>query len=201
MIKLRFERDSIRQEEDRQRALTPWAGMTSLKQEMDGAATSTGASWTGLSIPPGAEGTGVSPAGVIWTSCHLDRFFEPKWDEFVAVGEWAPSIDLIETKDALMAKVEVPGMGPKDIQVSLQEQLLTIKGEKRHEKEEKDEKDEKDERHHRIERSYGAFTRAVRLPVAIHSGKVTAAFKNGVLTITLPKTPAAKGSTIPIKAE
>jgi HSP20 family protein len=86
-------------------------------------------------------------------------------------------------------------MDSKDIQISLQENLLTIKGEKRQEKE------EKDERHHRVERSYGAFTRAVRLPVAVDAGKVNAAYKNGVLTITLPKTPAAKGTVIPVKAE
>ncbi len=125
----------------------------------------------------------------------FDRFFEPRAEEFFALGEWAPSLDLTETKEALVAKIEVPGIDPKDIQISLQEQLLTVKGEK------KQEKEEKDERHHRIERSYGAFTRAVRLPVAVDGEKVTATFKNGLLTITLPKTPAAKGTTIPIKAE
>ena len=86
-------------------------------------------------------------------------------------------------------------MEEKDIQVSLQENLLTIKGEK------KQEKEEKDERYHRVERSYGAFTRSVRLPVAVDASKVTASFKNGLLTVTLPKTPAAKGTMIPIKAE
>ena len=125
----------------------------------------------------------------------FDRFFEPMTEDTFALGEWAPSLDLTETKDALVAKLEVPGMDPKDIQVSLQEQLLTIKGEKKHEKE------EKDERRHRIERAYGAFTRAIRLPVAVDGEKVSAGFKNGVLTITLPKTPAAKGTTIPVKAE
>lgn len=125
----------------------------------------------------------------------FDRFLEPKWDEFAALGEWAPSMDISETKDSLVAKVEVPGMDPKDIQISLQENLLTIKGEKRHEKE------EKDERYHRVERSYGAFTRSVRLPVAVDASRVAAGFRNGLLTVTLPKTPAAKGTTIPIKAE
>jgi HSP20 family protein len=125
----------------------------------------------------------------------FDRFFESKWDEFPALGEWAPSMDISETKDSLVAKVEVPGMEEKDIQVSLQENLLTIKGEKKHEKE------EKDEHYHRVERSYGVFTRSLRLPVAVDGSKVTATFKNGLLTVTLPKTPAAKGTTIPIKAE
>ena len=86
-------------------------------------------------------------------------------------------------------------MEQQDPQSSLQENLLTIKGEK------KQENEEKDEHYHRIERSYGAFTRSLRLPIAVDANKVTAAVKNGVLTITLPKTPAAKGTTIPIKAE
>jgi len=126
----------------------------------------------------------------------FERFFEPRWDEFPALaGEWAPSLDLSETKDALVVKAEVPGMDPQDIQVSLQEQFLTIKGEKKLEKE------EKDERYHRVERAHGAFTRAVRLPVMVDAEKVTATFKHGVLTVKLPKTPTAKGTTIPIKGE
>jgi len=125
----------------------------------------------------------------------LDRFFEPKWEEYAAVGEWAPSLDLSETKEAFMVKAEVPGMDSQDLQVSLQENLLTIKGEKRQER------DEKDERYHRVERSYGAFSRSVRLPVAVDGSKVDARFKNGLLTVTLPKTPAAKGTAIPVKAE
>jgi HSP20 family protein len=115
-------------------------------------------------------------------------------EELTSIGEWAPSLDLSETKDALVVKADVPGMELKDIQVSLQEQMLTIKGEK------KQEKEEKDEEFHRVERSYGAFTRALRLPVPVDTSKVAASFKNGVLTVTLPKTPAAKGTAIPVKA-
>ena len=123
----------------------------------------------------------------------VDRFFEPRLEEFSVLGGWAPKVDVSETKDALVVKVETAGVDPKDIQISLQEQLLTIKGEKRHEKE------DKDEQYHRVERSYGAFTRSIRLPVAVDAERVGAGFKNGLLTITLPKTPAAKGTTIPIK--
>ena len=125
----------------------------------------------------------------------FDRFFEDKWDEMPRLGDWAPSMDISETKESLVAKLEAPGMEQNDIEISLQENLLTIKGEKRQEKE------EADERYHRVERSYGAFSRTVRLPVAVDGSKVTATFKNGLLTVTLPKTPAAKGTTIPIKAE
>jgi HSP20 family protein len=125
----------------------------------------------------------------------FDRFLEGRWDEIPGLGEWTPNMDISETKDSLVAKVEVPGMDPKDIQISLQENLLTIKGEKRQEKE------EKDEHYHRVERAYGVFTRSVRLPVAVDASKVTASFKNGLLTVTLPKTPSARGTTIPVKAE
>ncbi|HEY7252949.1 MAG TPA: Hsp20/alpha crystallin family protein [Methylomirabilota bacterium] len=125
----------------------------------------------------------------------FDRLAELRWNELPALGDWAPSMDVSETKDSLVCKIEVPGMEQKDIQISLQENLLTIKGEK------KQEKEEKDEHYHRIERSYGAFTRSLRLPVAVDAGKVTATVKNGVLTVTLPKTLAAKGTTIPVNVE
>ena len=125
----------------------------------------------------------------------FDRLTEMKWDDLPALGDWTPSMDISETKDSLVAKVEAPGMEEKDIQISLQENLLTIKGEK------KQEREEKDERYHRVERSYGSFIRTIRLPVAVDASKVGASFKNGLLTVTLPKTPASKGTMIPIKVE
>ncbi len=91
----------------------------------------------------------------------FDRMAANKWDDFPTLGDWSPSMDISETKDNLLVKVEVPGMDQKDIRISLQENLLTITGEKRQEKE------EKDERYHRVERSYGVFTRGLRLPVAV----------------------------------
>src|SRR5215813_475629 len=125
----------------------------------------------------------------------FDRFLEGRWDEFPTLGDWTPHMDVSETKDSLVVKVEVPGMDPKDIHLALQDNLLTIKGEKRHEKE------EKDEHYRREERAYGAFARSLRLPLAVDASKVTASFKNGLLTVTLPKSPSARGTTIPIKAE
>jgi HSP20 family protein len=124
----------------------------------------------------------------------FDRFFEPRWDVLESTGDWAPKVDVSETKDAIVVKAEIPGVDQKDINVSLQDQMLTIKGEKHHEKEDKDEK------YHRVERSWGSFTRAFRMPAAVDREKVEATFKNGTLTITLPKAPGAKGTTIPVKA-
>ena len=123
----------------------------------------------------------------------FDRFLEPVWPELPAMTEWEPKVDLSENKDAVVVKAELPGVEQKDINVSLQEGMLTIKGEKQSEKE------EKDQRFHRMERSYGAFFRSLRLPATVDASKVTAAFKDGVVTITLPKVPEAKGTTIPIK--
>ena len=124
----------------------------------------------------------------------FDRFFEPGDSESFAVGEWAPRLDLSETKDALIVKVEVPAIDPKEIQLSIMEGVLTVKGEK------KEEKEDRDEKYYRVERTYGSFSRSVRLPAPIDENKVSASFKNGLLTVTLPKTPAARITAIPIKS-
>lgn len=125
----------------------------------------------------------------------FDRFLEPFTDELPLLGGWAPRLDVSETESAVVVKAEVPGMEPKDIEIALHADALTIKGEK------KQEKEEKGERFHRVERSWGAFTRTVRLPAPVDAAKVEAKFKNGLLTVTLPKTPGARSTAIPIKAE
>jgi HSP20 family protein len=102
-------------------------------------------------------------------------------------------VDLTESPDALMARVEIPGIDPKDVQVTLENEILTVKGEKR------EEIDEKKERFLRTERSYGAFIRTMKLPIAVDGARVVATFKNGLLEIVMPKAPGAKGMTIPIK--
>jgi len=126
-----------------------------------------------------------------------DRMGMAEWElpAMRTLGDFTPTLDFAENKDAFVVKAEIPGMDPQDITVALENQMLTLKGEKRLEKE------EKDEHYHRMERTYGTFARTVRLPIAVDGSKVTAAFKNGLLTVTLPKAPGAKGSTIPVKAE
>jgi len=127
----------------------------------------------------------------------FDRFAEPVWEPFATMtgGAWAPMLDVSETKDAMIVTAELPGVDAKEIGIELTGDLLTLKGEKEKRTE------EKEERYHRVERTYGAFLRSVRLPMAVDGSKVTATFKNGVLVVTLPKTPAAKGTTIPVKTE
>ena len=125
----------------------------------------------------------------------LERFFGEPLGVERPVGMWTPSADVTETKDSVVIKAELPGLEAKDVEVSLSGDVLTIKGEK------KEEKEEKDERRHMVERRHGAFSRMVRLPVPVAADKIKAAFKNGVLTVTLPKTEEAKPKGIPITTE
>ncbi|MBW1918229.1 MAG: Hsp20/alpha crystallin family protein [Deltaproteobacteria bacterium] len=110
-------------------------------------------------------------------------------------AEWAPSVDVSESADKVTVKAEIPGMEPKDIDISLSGDLLTIKGEK------KSEREEKEENYHLIERSYGSFSRTLRLPVGVEADKIEASYKQGVLTITCPKKEEVKAKPIQIKAE
>ena len=123
----------------------------------------------------------------------FDRFLEPTWP--LAPAAWEPKVDVTETDEAITVKAEVPGVDQKDIAVTLDDGVLTIKGEK------EEKKEEKHARYHRLERSYGAFSRALRLPATVDASKTTAAFKDGVVTITLPKASGATGTTVPLKAE
>jgi HSP20 family protein len=126
----------------------------------------------------------------------LDSFFEGRPDRRIREeGEWLPSLDVAETKGDLVVKAELPGMDPKDIEISLSEGVLTIRGEK------KQEKEEKEEGYHLIERSYGSFTRSIRLPKDVQNDKINASFKNGVLKVVLPKSEEAKKKEIKIKVE
>jgi len=127
---------------------------------------------------------------------EMDRLFDRLWEGDVperAMGGWTPALDFSETKDSFLMKMEVPGIAPKDINVSLQDHVLTISGER------KKEEEEKDERFYRLERSYGTFTRSIRLPMAVDEKKVNAVFKDGVLSVSIPKVEAGQGVFVPIK--
>jgi len=110
-------------------------------------------------------------------------------------GEWLPSLDIAETKNEIVVKAEVPGLEAKDIDISLSEGLLIIKGEK------KQEREEKEENYHLVERSYGTFTRSIRIPNEVQSDKINASYKNGVLKIVLPKSEEAKKKEVKIKVQ
>jgi len=109
--------------------------------------------------------------------------------------DFAPSLDISETDDAVHVRAEVPGMDPGDIEVSVTGSMLTLRGEKRTEEE------QKGESFHRMERRYGAFVRTVELPASIDAGKVDATCRNGVLVVRLPKREEARPKSIQVKVE
>jgi HSP20 family protein len=129
----------------------------------------------------------------------MDRLWESFFERGVRraedEGEWLPSLDVAETKNEIVVKAEVPGLDPKDIDISLSDGLLTIKGEK------KQEREEKEEDYHLVERSYGTFTRSIGLPKEVQRDKINASYKNGVLKVVLPKSEEAKKKELKIKVE
>lgn len=131
---------------------------------------------------------------------HFGRLFEQAFNDFlsplenedVATAAWTPAVDIRETEDALTLFAEIPGIAKDDVHLSVENDRLTISGER------KFEKDTKEENYHRIERTYGAFTRSFALPKNVDTGKVKATFTDGVLMINLPKTEEAKPRQIEI---
>ena len=118
------------------------------------------------------------------------RWFRPDEEEITA-----PAVDVYEDKDAIVVKAELPGMNKDDMEVNLSNHLLTIKGQK------KKEEEIKEENYYRCERSYGSFLRTLELPKDVHSEKVKAAFKSGVLEVRLPKTEEAKSKETKVHVE
>jgi len=127
----------------------------------------------------------------------LDTFLfgRPQRRDFWEEVEWLPAVDVAETKDQIVVNAEIPGMDPKEFDISLSEGTLTIKGEK------KQEKEEKEEAYHLIERRYGTFTRSIPLPKEVDSNKAIASYKNGVLKVRLPKSGEAEKKEVKIKVE
>jgi HSP20 family protein len=109
-------------------------------------------------------------------------------------GAWSPSVDIFENKDQIVLEAELPGMKPEDVNISIENNVLTIHGERKFEK-----KDEGDN-FHRVERSYGSFTRSFTLPPTVSSENAQAEFENGLLRLTLAKREEAKPRRIEIKA-
>ncbi|NOY78434.1 MAG: Hsp20/alpha crystallin family protein [Calditrichaeota bacterium] len=129
----------------------------------------------------------------------FDDFFGSLPEKFGAEtgaeGVWMPAVDISETEHDLVVTAELPGVKKDDIKLSVQDNMLTIKGEK------KQQKETKDENYHRIERTYGAFQRTFTLPAIVDASKIKATFKDGVLKIRLPKREEAKTKEIPIATE
>ena len=120
----------------------------------------------------------------------------PRWRRLLEerAPVFAPAMDVGETDAAYVVTVEIPGASRDDVAVEVEEGMLTIRGEK------KSEREEKKERRRWIERSYGSFTRSFRLPSDAQLDRIEAGFKDGVLTVTIPKAEARKPRAVAIKA-
>lgn len=107
----------------------------------------------------------------------------------------APSLDLSETDSEVEVRMETPGLKPEEIDIRLDRDLLTVRGEHAEEKKEEDE----GRRYHRIERRSGRFSRTVRLPAAVQENQIDAELKDGLLTIRMPKAEESKAHRVPVK--
>jgi len=134
---------------------------------------------------------------LLTTQREFDRLFREAFSPMageteVSTRSWAPPVDIYETEDAIVLKAELPGIDPKDVEVRVEDNTLYLKGERNYEKE------VKEQNYHRVERSYGSFARSFSLPNSINAEKVKAEYKDGLLTLTMPKREEAKPKTIKI---
>jgi HSP20 family protein len=114
-------------------------------------------------------------------------------DDNLTSGAWAPAVDIYETPEAIEMTFEIPGVNQKDIKVNIENNLLTVSGERKFEHE------DRRESYHRIERNYGAFQRSFTVPSTIDPNKINAVFENGLLRLALQKRPETQPRAIEVK--
>jgi HSP20 family protein len=160
------------------RSLSPWQPFESLRHEIDRLFDDVTRGFAGLPSYRRLADFGLSSP----------------WESAASVT--APAVDVAEKEKEYQITAELPGLDESNVQVTLVDDVLTITGEKR------DEKEEKDKNYHLSERRYGSFQRAFQLPPGIDQSKIEASFRNGILTVLLPKAPEAQTKTtkIAIKA-
>jgi HSP20 family protein len=115
--------------------------------------------------------------------------------EGIARGSWNPNVDIYENKDQIVLEAELPGMSREDFDLSVENNIITLRGERHFEK-----RDDTDN-YHRVERAYGSFTRSFTLPNTVSGEGATADYRNGVLRVVLPKREETKARRIEIKSE
>ena len=116
------------------------------------------------------------------------------WSGDESGGTWTPAVDIYERGEDLVFRVEVPGVKKEDLEISVENGVLQLKGQRKREQE------YQDENAYRIERSYGTFTRSFSLPTTVDASRVTAQYRDGELEVVLPKSDAAKPKRIEVKA-
>jgi HSP20 family protein len=128
----------------------------------------------------------------------MDRLFDDAFTRPISLrdGGWsAPAMDMYQTDDEVVVKAALPGFNADEVQINITGDVLTIRGERKHEEE------QKEKAWHIREQRWGSFERSVALPTAVTSDKASADFENGILTITLPKAEEVKPRTITVKAK
>jgi len=131
---------------------------------------------------------------------RLNRIFDDTFrgnprgsdEDWALGGQWAPSVDIFEHEGNLVLRAELPGIEPKDVDVHVENNVLTLRGERKFESEVKREK------YHRVERAYGTFSRSFTLPNVVDTEKIKAEYRDGVLNVTLPTKEEAKPKQISI---
>jgi HSP20 family protein len=129
-------------------------------------------------------------------SSRLNRFFGRPLnggDETDGFGVWSPAIDVQETEQEYLVKADLPEVNKSDLKVNVEDGILTVEGERKQEKEEKGKK------FHRVERLYGRFVRRMTVPSDVDGSKLAAEFKDGVLSVHMPKAVAAKPRSVDVK--
>ena len=125
-------------------------------------------------------------------STNLTR---PFGEEGIGRGAWSPNVDIYENKDQIVLEAELPGMNRDDFDLTIENNVITLRGERRFEKK------EESDNYHRVERAYGSFTRSFTLPQTVSADGATAEYRNGVLRVSLPKHEESKARRIQITGE
>ena len=129
-----------------------------------------------------------------WFDNFIEGFFSD-WGLTPTTTTWSPRVEMFDKGDNIVINAELPGIDPKDVDIKVTSDAVTIRGETKREEE------VKDEDYYRCERFYGTFTRTIPLPVNIDTGKVKASYKKGILKLTLPKVEEEKEKSVKIEVE
>jgi HSP20 family protein len=136
---------------------------------------------------------------VRWEPVTMNRLFNSLFDTPTGAASptrrWIPAMDLAETQDAYILRADLPGLSPEDVKIELENRVLTVSGER------KAEQRSEESGWMRVERSFGAFRRSMTVPAGVDAAAITAAFDNGVLTVTVPKPEQAKPHRVEIAVE
>lgn len=114
---------------------------------------------------------------------EIDRLFEDTFSRGDGVNSWSPAVDVSETDNEMTLELEIPGTKPEDVEVTAENGVLTVRGEKRGEKKEGDDQS----RYHLVERTYGSFARSFQLPQGLDESKIEADIGHGILSLRIPK--------------